>query len=272
MRCTDRDTKFKNKNNMIDKYLMKTSDELETMRTLGKILANIMNELENLIKPDTNAWTVEQKFIDLCRKNDVIPACKGYPDEHGNLFPYGLCLGINNEAVHCFPAKEKIFKDGDIVKIDTVIGRDGLYVDHAKTFGIGNVSSLRQKLINTTRLALQSAIKVTRAGAYTGDLGNAIQTIAELAGFNVLRKYSGHGIGRHLHEPPNIYCYGEKNTGERLVAGMTLAIEPLISVGDYEVVSRGKYWQTEMKDGSDFAQFEHTILVTKQGVEILTQI
>jgi methionyl aminopeptidase len=255
--------------------LVKSKNEIETMRKAGRILATIMDEMEAMVVPDLDVYELENKFIDLCKKNNVVPACKGYPDRDGNPFPTGLCVAINEQAVHCavhcVPQKGEIAKEEDILKIDTIIGLDGLHVDHAKTFAVGKVSDEREKLINTTKMALEAATNVIRAGAYVGDIGNAIYTVVEMAGFDVLREYTGHGIGEGLHEEPAIFCYGEKGEGMMLEQGMTLAIEPLVCTGNFKVENVGSSWETKMADDSDFAQFEHTVVVKKDKAEILTK-
>lgn len=251
---------------------MKLSQKIKTMREIGHILSEILDELEQMVEPNLSTMKLEERFLSLCGRYKVNPACKGYTGKNNSPFPTGLCVGINSDCVHCYPSENKTLKEGDIVVIDTVIERNGYYVDSARTVGVGEISDERKKLINVTIMARSAAINVIKDGIRVGDISNAIQTIAEMSGFDVLRGYTGHGVGDQMHEPPNIPCYGGKGTGDMIREGMTLAIEPLIVAGDPEVENvPGDDWQTEIVDGSDFCQFEHTVLVKKDGCDILTK-
>ena len=254
------------------KNLTKTPQEIETMRKGGKILADILKQLKRMIKPGLDTWELEKKFLSLCTTHNVEPSCKGYAPYSFNVppFPTGLCVSINDQSVHCYPKKGDILKDGDIVTIDTVIGYSGFHLDSAFCKGVGVISKERQKFVETAEKALYKAIEETANNVRTGKISHTIQSTAEKAGFNVIRDYAGHGIGKSMHENPEIPCYGNESSGQKLRTGMTICVESLFCAGDYKIQYIGS-WETRMKDGKDFAQFEHTVLVKHDGYEILTK-
>ena len=253
----------------VEKGLIKNESEIKKMRNLGKVLASIFEELKKEIKPNVDSYDIEKLFLNLCEKNNVNPSCKGYVEGSLPPFPTGLCLSINNQSVHCFPKKGVILKEGDIVNIDTVIDSDGLYVDSAHCFPVGNVDEEVLKFVKTTEKALYNAIKKVKNNTRIGAISNTLQKTMEKEGFNVLRDFEGHGIGYSMHEYPEIPCYGEKHDGPKLKEGMTICIEALTCEGNSKVVSTGG-WETKMADGRNFCIFEHTVLVQKNGFEIFT--
>jgi len=254
---------------MVEK-LVKSKEEIQIMREAGRILADILCNIRNDIKPGVDIWNLEKKFIELCKLNNVGPSCKGY-DALGNLppFPTGLCISINNQSVHCFPKKGVILKDGDIISVDAVIDFKGYYADSAFCFPVGNVSKEAEKIIETSEKALYKAISKIKAGIRIGLISETLQKTVEKEGFNVLKDYTGHGIGSSMHEYPEIPCYGSKRDGPKLKDGMVICVESLVCSGDDNVKNLNS-WETEMYDGRLFCTFEHTILVTKEGYEILT--
>lgn len=254
----------------MDEISIKTQDEMEIMRKAGKILANMLIELEKEIKPGIDVWILEEKFIEMCEKENVIPSCKGY--DAGGLppFPTGLCLSINSQSVHCYPKQGVILKDGDIVSIDTVIDLQGLKVDSAICVPVGNISQEAKNLIEVTKKTLDNTTVKVKEGIRVGVLSEEMQRTAEGSGFNVLKDYAGHGIGYSMHEDPEITCYGYKEDGPVLKEGMTICIEALVCSGNDQVDNLNA-WETRMNDGGLFCIFEHTILVTKDGYEILTK-
>lgn len=254
----------------MDKINIKTNKEIEIMRKAGKILANMLIDLKKEIKPGINVWKLEEKFIEMCKEKDITPSCKGYDAGKLSPFPTGLCLSINSQSVHCYPKKGVILKDGDIVSIDTVIDLEGLKVDAAICVPVGNISKEARDLIETTEKALYNSISKIKDGVRIGVLSEEMQKTVENAGFSVLKDYAGHGIGYSMHEDPEISCYGDKNDGPTLKAGMTICIESLVCSGD-DKVDNLNAWETRMNDGGLFCIFEHTILVTKDGYEILTK-
>lgn len=253
----------------MDKGLIKNEKEIEIMRNLGKTLSFMFNEMEKNIKPNIDVFEIEQLFLDLCEKHRVIPACKNYSEGSLPPFPTGLCMSINQQSVHCFPKKGVIFKEGDIVNIDTVISSEGLHVDSAHCYSVGKISDSNLKFLNTSKKALYNAISKVKDNVKIGTISHTIQKTVEKEGFNVLKDYEGHGIGYSMHEYPEIPCFGHKNDGPKLKEGMTICIESLICEGD-ENVKNITEWETEMADGKNFCIYEHTILVKKDGFEILT--
>ncbi|HEX9804469.1 MAG TPA: type I methionyl aminopeptidase [Candidatus Dojkabacteria bacterium] len=252
--------------------MIKTQEEIEIMRQAGRILGKILRELEQEVRVGLEVLKLEEKFLDLCKKEKVEPACKNYKRGKGKPFPTGLCVSINDECVHCYPKRGAKLQDGDNVLLDTVIRFKGLHVDAAITVGVGSISPEKKRLLETTKLALDTAINQIGAGKHVGDISNTIQTVVEMAGFNVIREYTGHGIGREMHELPSIPSWGDKGQGVVLEEGMTITIEPLVCTGDSKVINKkGEEWETVMADGGNFAQFEHTVLVKKRGFEILTK-
>jgi len=251
--------------------IIKTPEEINIMREGGKILAEILIEIKNMIKPGIQTIELENRFLKLCHEKNAVPACKGYNPYGTEPFPTGLCISINNQSVHCHPQKDIILNEGDIVTIDTTIKYKNLHVDSAFATGVGKISTKREKFLNTIEKAHNEAIKMIKEGIKTGDIAHTIQETVESQGYNPLREYAGHGIGYKMHEPPEIPCFGKAGSGHTLKAGMTICIEPLIASGNWKVRHSGP-WDTKMADGSDFAQFEHTVLVTKTGYEILTKV
>ena len=252
--------------------LIKTPEQINIMREGGKILADILLDLYNSSDIGTKALDLENKFLKLCEIHDVIPGCKGYTaDGYMPPFPTGLCVSINDQSVHCYPKEGVVLRDGDLITIDTVIKHKGMFVDCSFAKGIGNINSQTQKLIETSRGALNEAEKITSAGVKIGLLSHTIQRYVEANGYNVLVDYAGHGIGERMHESPDVPCVGDPNEGAILKSGMTICIESLVCEGKPNVTEVSD-WETKMSDGKRFLQFEHTILVTDNGYEILTPL
>lgn len=239
------------------------------MREGGKILGSMLAILRAMAVEGLDCWELEKRFIELCAQHKVLPACKGYHPHGFTPFPTGLCFNINDEVVHNYPQKGVVLKKGDIVTIDTVIKHKNYYLDSAVSFGVGDISQENKAFLATVEHALTNAIAVVKPGIRIGDISHAIQDTAETGGYSVLREYAGHGIGRKMHEFPEIPCFGEKNTGPIVYEGMTLAIEPLICQKSSRIIHKA-FWKTRTADGGNFAQFEHTVLVTAMGHEILT--
>lgn len=253
----------------VENYI-KTPEEIATMRKGGKILSAALAQLKAMIRPGLDVWELEDAFTSFCQANQVIPACKGY-NPFGSLpFPTGLCVSINSQSVHCFPKRGTVLKDGDIITVDTVIKMNGVHVDSAFAATVGNASPKAQKFLAVTESALHNALEEVSSGIKIGKVSSKLEGTLKKAGFNVLRDYAGHGIGKEMHEWPQILCYGDKNDGPKLKAGMTICIESLCCTGDHKV-ENVNLWETRMKDNGLFAQFEHTVLVLDKGYEILTK-
>lgn len=249
---------------------VKNTNEINIMRNLGKTLGSMLDELYNVIGDGTDSWDLEDKFIDLCKKNKVRPVCKGYAPEGMVPFPTGLCLSINSQSVHCYPKKGVKIVNGDIVTVDTVIGAEGLNVDSSFCKIIGPCAEpIKKRLCETSYTALYSSIEEIKDNGRVGQISNKMQKVVESRGLNVLKDFAGHGIGSEMHEYPEIPCFGPQNSGAKLFAGMTVCVEALICTGRSDVVNTS-IWETRMADGGYFGQFEHTVLVTEESYEILT--
>jgi methionyl aminopeptidase len=244
---------------------LKSERELESMRKAGRIVAQILDELTGLVKP--GATTLElDKYSELrCKELGVKPAFKGY---HG--FPACLCVSINEEVVHGIPSSKRVLKEGDIIGCDFGVIYDGWYGDSARTFAVGKVSGDAERLMQVTADGLKKGIEQCQVGNKLFDIGHAIQNYVEGFGFSVVREFVGHGIGRALHEEPQVPNYGPKGKGIALKAGMVLAIEPMINIGGPEVKVLSDGWTAVTKDKSLSAHFEHTVAITPKGPEILT--
>lgn len=257
---------------------IKTSSQISILKENGHILFDILNILSKQVISNTPTLFLENSFLDLCKLYNVVPACKGYSPKGLPPFPTGLCVSINSESVHCFPKSNKIIKEGDIVTIDTVIQKNGLYVDSAINVVVPYINPTIQQIKdynNKTKLSLTAknatlkAISYVKDGVRVGDLGYYMSNEVKKNGFNVLTDYAGHGIGANMHESPEIPCFGHLGNGPTLKSGMTICVEALVCEGDSKLVYNSA-WETQMKDKKNWAQFEHTVLVTKEGYELLT--
>ena len=250
--------------------LYKSNVEIDAMRKSGRIVAEVLAYLSRLVKPGTSTWDLEEAANDYLRTNypKAIPAFKGYMD-----YPASLCVSINHEVVHGIPSKTKIIKDGDIVSIDYGVIFDGYAGDSAITVPAGNnISGQALELMRVTQDSLMEGIKHARVGAYLHDISWAIQSYIENRGYSVVRDLVGHGIGQSMHEDPQVPNFGEKGTGVLIKPGLTIAIEPMVAVGGYEIDFLNDGWTAVTRDGSLSAHFEHTIAVTSQETFILTEL
>jgi len=250
---------------------IKTPEEIEVMRRAGQILAGIMKMIVLRVRENISTLELDQVAEELILKAGAEPAFKGYKDK-GRIYPATLCTSVNNQVVHAIPQKDQILKMGDIVGLDCGLKYQDYYSDMAVTISVGRPSPQTKKLIKVTKKSLERGIRIIKLGIRLGDLSWAIQSWIEKNGFSVVRQLGGHGIGRELHEEPSILNYGEKQTGPVLKEGMVLAIEPMVNVGGWRVKTLDDGWTVVTEDGSLSAHFEHTILVTRHGAEILTRI
>jgi len=250
---------------------IKTEKEIEIMRRAGRLLAGVMKEVVSRTEEGVSTFFLDQLAEDLILKAGAEPAFKGFKDR-GRVYPAVLCASVNNQVVHAIPEENQILKVGDIIGLDCGLKYQGYCADMAVTVPIGQISKKAGKLIKVTEKSLALAVKKIKPGAYLGDLSQAIQSCVEKRGFSVVRHLSGHGIGKELHEEPTILNYGKKGAGPILKAGMVLAVEPMVNIGDWKVKILDDGWTIVTSDGSLSAHFEHTILVTKTGSEILTKI
>jgi methionyl aminopeptidase len=246
--------------------VLKSPSEVALMRQAGRIVCDILDALEEAVRPGVSTWELDQLAERLIAEQGARPAFKGYQG-----FPACLCASVNHEVVHGIPSRKRRLEEGDLMKLDFGVVYRGFYGDSARTLPVGKVSGEAQRLVDTTREALAKAIQVMRVGNRLGDIGHAVQSHAEARGFSVVRGFTGHGIGRHLHEPPEVPNYGTAGTGMRLKAGMVLAVEPMVNAGTEEVDLLEDDWTAVTLDGKLSAHFEHTVLVTEHGPEILTR-
>lgn len=245
---------------------IKTPEEIKIMREAGKILAGIMRELEKEVKPGITTEYLNKVAEDLIFRYNVRPSFKGYQG-----FPCALCVSVNEELVHAVPGCREL-KQGDIVSLDLGIEYKGFHSDMAVTVPVGEVSPEALRLINATKKALKKGIRKIHDNGYLGDISNAIQKYVESQGYNVVRDLCGHGIGREVHEDPQILNYGKKKTGLKLREGMVICLEPMVTAGDYNLKKTKDGHGYGTRDNSLSAHFEHTIAVTKKGCQILTEL
>ncbi|MGC8966458.1 MAG: type I methionyl aminopeptidase [Caldimicrobium sp.] len=252
---------------MRGKVFLKSPKEIEILKKANAIVMEILLALKEEVRPGVCTYEFEEIALRLCEIKKVQPAFKGYRG-----YPYALCVSVNEEVVHGMPRKDKFLKEGDIVSFDFGVIYEGFVGDAAITVGVGKISDLAQRLIKVTEEALERAIEKARIGYKIGDISFAIQSTVEREGFNVIRDFVGHGIGRSLHEPPEIPNYGKPGRGLRLEPGMVLAIEPMVSAGTWEVKILEDGWTAVTKDGSLAAHFEHSVAITSSGPVILSKI
>ena len=247
---------------------IKTEKEIKIMKQGGEILAEILKKLSSALRPGITTWSLEELARRITEEAGAEPAFLGFND-----YPAVLCVSINEEIVHCLPSKRKIMA-GDLVSLDFGIRYKGLNVDSAKTILVpaedDQELELKGKLIKITKESLDKGIEMVKIGNTVGDIGSAIQKYAEANGFSVIRDLAGHGIGRELHEAPEIPNFGKAGKGQTLKEGMVIAIEPMLSVGSFEVVEDKSTLAWKTKDNSLSAHFEHTVVVTKNGPMVLT--
>jgi len=249
---------------------IKTRAEIEKMRRSGRIVAETLRLIEAAIKPGVTTASLDALAMEECRKQQAIPVFKNYPHPRkGNPFPAAICVSVNEEVVHGIPG-ERVLREGDIVSVDFGVIADGYAGDAAITVPVGEVAPVLMKLIKTTEESLLQGIEQAQAGNRLGYVSNAIQNFAENHGFSVVRDYVGHGIGIAMHEDPPIPNYGRKNSGPVLKTGMTLAIEPMINQGSYQVYTKKDEWTVATRDGLPSAHFEHSVVIWDHGPEILT--
>ena len=244
---------------------IKSPREIELMREAGRILAKTHEELAKNLRPGMSTWDIDHMGEEIIRSYGCIPSFKNY-----NGYPASICVSVNDEVVHGIPHKEHFLDEGDIVSLDAGVIYKGYHSDAARTYGIGEIDDDAKKLIEVTRQSFFEGIKFAKAGNHLNDISAAIQKYAESFGFGVVRDLVGHGIGSHLHEDPEIPNFARKRKGILLQPGMTLAIEPMITEGSYEVVWLDDDWTVMTEDGGWAAHYENTILVTEGEPEILS--
>ena len=250
---------------------IKNEKDIECLRKAGKVVVDALNLVRDNIRPGVDTLTLDMKAEKLIADSGARPAFKGYTVPGvPKPFPGTLCISINDEVVHGIPSEDRVLEEGDIVSIDVGVRIDGFYGDAAYTFPVGRISPEREALLKVTRECLERAISVAREGATLGDVGHAVESWAAPRGYGIVRNYAGHGIGRNLHEAPQIPNFGVPGRGITLKKGMSLVIEPMIMTGKEEVRTLKDRWTVVTADGSDAAHFEKTIVITGNDPEVIT--
>ncbi len=266
--------KLNKKSHNLDKIkkkskLVKNDNEINAVRESCKIAAFVLDQLITKVSAGVNTYDLDQEGRRLIEECKASSACYNY-FARNHRFPAYTCISINDEVVHGIGRLDRVINSGDIVTVDVVVHYNGYIGDNAKTVAVGEISEEVQFLLETTEEALYRGIDKARAGNRVGDISNAIQIFTESRNFSVVKDFVGHGVGRSMHEDPQIPNFGKRNTGIKLVPGMTLAIEPMINMGNAEIEIANDGWTAITKDHKPSAHFEHTILITKENAEILT--
>jgi methionyl aminopeptidase len=251
--------------------MLKGPEEIEIMRAANVIVAEVLAELRAAVRPGITTGELDRIAEELTRRKGATPAFKGY-NVAGRVFPASLCASINDEVVHGIPSGTRTLREGDIIGLDFGVIYKGYYGDAAVTVGIGAVSEQAEELMRTTREALEAGIDAARPGGRLGDVSAAIQTHAEGRQFSVVRDFVGHGIGKRLHEDPQVPNFGQADRGIRLREGMVLAIEPMLNAGGPEVELKEDGWTAVTSDGSLSAHFEHSVAIVDRGPYVLSAL
>jgi methionyl aminopeptidase len=240
---------------------IKSPREIETMAAAGRIVAGTLALVERHVRPGISTDALDRLAEEFIRSHPgARPSFKGLYD-----FPATLCTSINHEIVHGIPSPRRVLKEGDLLSVDVGAWLEGLHADSAATFPVGDVAPEAARLLQVTRDALVAGVAQARAGNHVGDIGHAVQKVAEAAGYSVVRELVGHGIGAAFHEEPQVPNYGKPKRGARLVPGMTIAIEPMINIGKAEIRTLDDKWTVVTQDGSLSAHFEHTVAIGENG-------
>lgn len=244
---------------------LKTDEEIELLRESSLLVSKTLAELAKIIKPGVTTAYLDKVAEEFIRDNGAIPACKGYEG-----YPASICASVNDQVVHGIPSEKAVLKEGDIISVDLCTLKNGFVGDSAYTFAVGEVSTEVKRLLETTKAALFLGIERAVEGNRIGDISHAVQTHCEAAGYGVVREMVGHGVGRSMHEAPEVPNYGRRGVGPLLRAGMTICIEPMINMGKRGLRFERDGWTTRTVDGKPSAHFEHTVAVRKGKAEILS--
>lgn len=251
---------------------IKSKREIEIMKEACKLARATQKKVEEAIKPGISTWELDKIAEDFIRQNNAIPAQKNYPHPDSRIkpFPATLCISINDEVIHGIPSKKVFLREGDIVSVDLVVYKNGFNGDCARTYIVGNASEEAKKLVDITRKAFFEGIKYAKKGNRVGDISHAIGEFVTKNGYSVVKEFQGHGIGREMHEDPAVPNYGKAGKGIRLEPGMTIAVEPMVMIGNDSIVELDDGWTIVTESGNLAAHYENTILITKNQPEILT--
>lgn len=252
------------------KIFLKTEDEIDLMRKANQLVGSTLAELGKHIKPGVTTLQLDKIAEEFIRDHGAVPTFKNFPNPYGGSFPASICTSVNDVVVHGIPSEDTVLKDGDIISIDCGTLLDGYNGDSAYTFCVGDVKPEVKQLLKVTRDSLYKGIEQAVAGNHVGDIGSAVQDYCEGFGYGVVRELTGHGIGREMHEAPQIPNYGSRGNGVMLKAGMCIAIEPMITMGDRKIWMLPDKWSIVTRDNKPAAHFEHTIAVRRGKAEILS--
>lgn len=252
------------------KIFLKTEDEIELMRKANQLVGSTLAELGKHIRPGVTTLQLDKIAEEFILDHGAIPTFKNFPNPYGEPFPASICTSVNDVVVHGVPSDEVVLKDGDIISIDCGTLLDGFNGDSAYTFCVGEVNPEVKQLLKTTKESLYIGIEQAVAGKHIGDIGAAVQQHCETQGYGIVRELTGHGIGREMHEPPQIPNYGRRGNGVMLKAGMCIAIEPMVTLGDRQIWMLPDKWSIVTRDRKPAAHFEHTIAIRRGKAEILS--
>ena len=252
------------------KIFLKTEDEIELMRQANQLVGKTLGELARHIKPGVTTLELDKIADEFIRDHHAIPTFKGFPNPNGSPFPASICTSVNDVVVHGVPSADTVLKDGDIISIDCGTLLNGFNGDSCYTFCVGEVSEEVRQLLKVTKESLYKGIENAVAGRHLGDISSAVQVHCEEAGYGVVRELTGHGIGREMHEDPQVPNYGKRGNGVLLKVGMCIAIEPMITMGKRDVYLKPDRWSVCTRDGKPAAHFEHTIAIRRGEAEILS--
>lgn len=251
--------------------VLKSRNEIELMRRASQIVAEVLADVKARVRPGVTTEELDQHAEERTKQKGATTAFKGYVVA-GRTYPKTICISINDEVVHGIPSKKRVLRDGDIVGLDFGVVYQGYYGDAAETVAVGKIPAEAQRLIDVTRESLAAGIEAIKPGRHVSDISVAVQEVAEGAGFSVVREFVGHGVGRKLHEDPQVPNYRSGARGPRLEPGLVLAIEPMINAGGPEVYVKADGWTAATRDGSLSAHFEHSVAVTADGPYILSSL
>lgn len=244
---------------------IKSHSEIENMKAAGRIVAETFELLKEAVKPGVSTLELDEIAAKFIKKNNAVASFKNY-----NGYPKSICTSVNSQVVHGIPNRNTVLKNGDIISIDIGACYKGYHGDSAKTFGVGTISDEAKKLIDVTRQSFYEGIKSAVPGNRLYDISGSIQEYVESHGYSVVRALVGHGVGSELHESPEVPNFGTKGRGVRLISGMTLAIEPMVNMGTYHVNTLSDGWTVVTADGKLSAHYEHSVLISENGCELLT--
>ncbi|MCX5763821.1 MAG: type I methionyl aminopeptidase [Gemmatimonadetes bacterium] len=246
---------------------LKSAREVETMAVGGRILAEAHLAARDAVAAGKSTWEVDQVVEDFIRSKGAVPSFKGL---YG--FPASICASVNEEIVHGIPNKKKILREGDIISVDIGVFFGGLHTDSARTYPVGSIDPITQQLLDVTEASLVAGMQAAVIGNHVGDIGHAVEAVVKAGGFTVVRDLVGHGVGHMMHEEPQIPNHGKPKRGMRLVAGLTIAIEPMVNIGTEKTRTLADKWTVVTADGKNSAHFEHTVAVTEDGPVVLTRL